>query len=419
MLLKLYRLLTKLGEPLVRVYLRFRLARGKEDAERFAERFGHASKPRPRGKVIWCHAASVGEASSLLMLIEKIHEQYPNMSIILTTGTVTAARMIEKRLPPYAIHQYAPVDLVPCVTRFLDTWQPKLAIWIESELWPNTLAALRQRHITGILLNARMSERSFRNWYRFKGFAQELLSTFRLCLAQTEGDKSRFIALGARPVKCVGNLKYVSLPLPFDKEELERMREDAEGRFVWLMASTHEGEEEMAIMTDRVLASRHPRLLTIIAPRHPVRGDEIEKLIVSHGLVCTRRSRGERITEKTQVYLADTMGEMGLFYALCSITVLGGSFAGTGGHNPIEPAQLGSAVIFGPSMYNFSEVAREFIANQAAVQVEDVQGIAPVVDRLWMDLAERDRQTRAAQLLADQKRTILSRIMIEMAPLLK
>ncbi len=286
MLLKLYRFLTKLGEPLVRAYLRFRRWKGKEDAQRFSERFGYASQPRPRGHLIWCHAASVGEASSLLLLIEKIHQQYPNMSIVLTTGTVTAASMIEKRLPSYAIHQYAPVDLVSSVTRFLDTWKPKLAIWIESELWPNTLAALRERNITGILLNARMSEKSFRNWYRFKGFAKQLLSTFRLVLAQTEADRSRFIALGARPVKCIGNLKYVSVPLPFDAQELERMREDAEGRFLWLMASTHEGEEKIAIETDRALATRHPRLLTVIAPRHPVRGDEIEELIKSHGLTA-------------------------------------------------------------------------------------------------------------------------------------
>ncbi|MFA4994908.1 MAG: 3-deoxy-D-manno-octulosonic acid transferase [Bdellovibrionales bacterium] len=419
MLLKLYRFLTILCEPLVRAYLRVRMSRGREDKERFAERFGYASKPRPRGRVIWCHAASVGEASSLLLLIEKIHGQYPNMSIVLTTGTVTAARMVEKRLPEYALHQYAPVDLVSSVKRFLDTWQPTLAIWIESELWPNMLSALRMRSITAILLNARMSDKSFRNWYRFKGFAQELLSTFRLCLAQTEADKSRFIALGARPVKCVGNLKYVSMPPPFDAEELERLRAETQGRSLWLMASTHPGEEQVALEADRALATKFPRLLTVIAPRHPDRGDEIERLIKSSGLASARRSKGERIMENTQVYLADTMGEMGLFYTLCPVTVLGGSFGGTGGHNPIEPAQLKSAIVFGPSMTNFSEVAREFISDAAAVQVQSAQEIAVTVGRLWQDEVERERMARAAQLLADQKRSILSRIMIEISPLLK
>ncbi|MFA5041837.1 MAG: 3-deoxy-D-manno-octulosonic acid transferase, partial [Bdellovibrionales bacterium] len=352
-------------------------------------------------------------------LIEKIHDIHPVYSLLLTTGTVTAAQMIEKRLPSYAIHQYVPVDLISSVTRFLDFWQPKLAIWIESELWPNTLISLKDRNIPAILLNARMSDKSFRAWYRFRDFAKELLSSFRLCLAQTEGDRGRFVALGAKPVKCIGNLKYVSAPLPYDAEELEALRGDTKDRFLWLMASTHEGEENMALMADRVLASRHPRLLTVIAPRHAVRGDEVAELINSFGLKCARRSKSESITDETQVYLADTMGEMGLLYALCPITVLGGSFGGTGGHNPIEPAQLGSAIVFGSSMYNFSEVAREFVSSRAAIQLKNADEIASAVDLLWMDGAERQRQAEAARLLAEQKRSILNRIIIELAPWLK
>jgi 3-deoxy-D-manno-octulosonic-acid transferase len=419
MLSKLYRFLTDLCAPLVAIFLRVRLARGREDAERFAERFGHPSKPRPSGRLVWCHAASVGEASSLLLLIERMHDIFPDIFVVLTTGTVTAAQMAEKRLPSYALHQYVPVDLVPCIARFLDHWQPILAIWTESELWPNTLKALRERAIPAILLNARMSDKSFRNWSCVKGFARELLSSFRLCLAQTESDRERFAALGATPVKCVGNLKYVSSPLPFDERELAQMREKTKGRPLWLMASTHEGEEEMALCAHCLLLLQHPRLLTVIVPRHPARGDEIAERIGSFGLTCARRSKGETIDGNSQVYLADTIGEIGLFYALCPVTVLGGSFTETGGHNPIEPAQLGSAVIFGPSMFNFSEIAQEFISDHAATQIQREDEIAPAVNRLWMQNAERDRQIEAARLLADKKRSILNQIILEISPWLK
>ena len=269
MISNLYRLLTDLGAPFIGVYLRRRRAAGREDAERFDERFGHPSRPRPAGRLIWCHGASVGEAMSLLLLIEKLHDVYPDISVLLTTGTVTAARMMSARLPPYAVHQYVPIDRAPCVARFLAHWKPTLAIRIESELWPNTLAGLRDRSISTVLLNARMSEKSFRNWHRVKGFAREVMSSFSLCLAQTENDLGRFVALGASPVKCLGNLKYASAPLPCDAGELARLQAQIANRPVWLMASTHRGEEEMAITAHRAVAVTQRGLLTVIAPVMP------------------------------------------------------------------------------------------------------------------------------------------------------
>lgn len=414
-----YRCLTAIGAPFVGAYMRLRLAKGREDQARFAERFGYFSKPRPEGRVVWCHAASVGESVSLLLLIEKMHENFPDLSFVLTTGTVTAAHLMERRLPSYALHQYVPIDLRPCLKRFLDHWKPTLAIWIESELWPNTLAMLRARAIPSILLNARMSEKSFRHWSCAKGFARELLSTFSLCLAQTEADRERFAALGAAPVHCVGNLKYASSPLPFNAEELAQLQELTKDRPLWLMASTHPGEEELAIEAHCRLSLQHPRLLTILAPRHPVRGDEILAKIANDGLTFARRSRNAPIKPDTQIYLADTMGEMGLFYAWSPITVIGGSFAGTGGHNPIEPAHLGSAVVFGPSMFNFSEIEKEFMSRQAALSVPSGDDIAPAVHRLLQETDLRGRQAQAARLLAEEKRSILGRIINEMNPWLK
>ena len=419
MIATLYRLLTDLGAPVINLYLRRRRAAGREDALRFPERQGHPSRPRPEGRLLWCHAASVGEATSLLLLIEKLHDLYSDITVLLTTGTVTAAHMIAPRLPPYALHQYAPIDRVPCLARFLAHWQPTLAVWIESELWPNTLAALRDRGIPAILLNARMSDKSFRNWYRVKGFARALMSNFALCLAQTESDRARFVALGASPVKSLGNLKYASAPLPCDLQELASLREATASRPVWLMASTHRGEEEMAIAAHNALIAHHPTLLTVIAPRHAVRGDEIALLLETSGLRYARRSKGEPLTAETQVYLADTIGELGLFYALSPVAVLGGSFVRTGGHNPIEPAQAGAAIIFGAHMYNFSEIAREFTLAQAAVQLQHANEIAFTVDRLLTPSDERDRRVQAARLLADQKRYILDQIIVEMEPWLK
>jgi 3-deoxy-D-manno-octulosonic-acid transferase len=419
MISTLYRILTDLGSPFIGVYMRRRRAAGREDDERFAERFGHPSRPRPDGRLIWCHAVSVGEATSLLLLIEKLHDIYPDITVLLTTGTVTAARMLAPRLPSYAVHQYVPIDRASCVARFLKHWQPTLAVWIESELWPNTLAALRKNEIPTILLNARMSEKSFHNWQRVKGFARELMASFSMCLAQTEDDCARFSALGAEPVKRLGNLKYASAPLPFKQDDLALLRTQTAGRILWVMASTHRGEEQMAVAAHRKLAEKYSDLLTVIVPRHATRGLEIARLLAGSGLNVARRSKGEIIVAETQIYLADTMGELGLFYALCPIAVLGGSFVRIGGHNPIEPAQAGTAVVFGPYMYNFSEISREFLSIQAAVQLQHANEIAFAVEQALAKPEECDRRVQAARLLADQKRYILDQIIVEMEPWLK
>ena len=419
MLSTLYRLATDLGAPFIAVYLRRRRAAGREDAERFQERFGHPSLARPAGRLAWCHAASVGEAASLMLLIEKIHDIYPNISILLTTGTVTAARMIAPRLPRYAVHQYVPIDRAPCIERFLKYWQPMLAILIESELWPNTLMSLQAGHVPTILLNARMSDKSFRSWHRAKGFARQLMSGFCLCLAQTENDRGRFIALGASPVKYLGNLKYASAPLPCDTAELANLQAQIGNRPVWVMASTHRGEEEMAFIAHKNLHTKHDDIVTVIAPRHAVRGDEIAQLLTKAGIVFARRSKNEPIKSDTQIYLADTMGELGLFYRLCPIVVLGGSFVRIGGHNPIEPAQLGATIIFGAYMYNFTEIAREFSFANAAIQLKHDNEIAFTVERLLTQPEEREKYAHAASLLADQKRYILDQYLAAMEPWLR
>jgi 3-deoxy-D-manno-octulosonic-acid transferase len=418
MLSFLYRSLTDLGAPAISFYLAKRRREGREDPERFTERLGQASLPRPRGRLIWCHAASVGEAASLLTLIEKISETYPDTHMLITTGTVTSARMLEGRLPNKTIHQYVPVDRMPYVRAFLDHWQPDFVLWIESELWPNMLAGLRERWIPAVLLNGRMSEKSFHNWYKVKGWAKEIFSTFALCLTQTEDERSRFVALGAKPVKCLGNLKYAAKPLAVDEEQLTQLKQMLAGRLCWVMASTHRGEEDMALAAHKSLIAKWPNLLTIIIPRHAVRGEEIAQQMQGK-ISFARRSKGEDITAQTGVYLADTMGELGLFYRLCPIACIGGSFIPTGGHNPIEPAQLGCAILLGPYMHNFSEITREFTQQQAARQIQNANEMSFVIDRLLADPIERTKYAQNARRLADQKSHVLDQILEVLEPWLK
>lgn len=414
-----YRLLTDLGAPAIGLYLLKRRMEGREDKARFAERLGHASVPRPEGRLIWCHAASVGEAASLMTLIERLRDAYPETHILVTTGTVTSARMLQGRLPPKVIHQYMPVDRLPYVKRFLDHWKPDFVLWIESELWPNMLADLRLRLIPAVLLNGRMSEKSFRNWQKARGWAKEILGTFVLCLTQTEDERMRFESLGAKPVRCFGNLKYAAKPLPCDEQQLTQLKQTMAGRMAWVMASTHRGEEDIALEAHQKLRAKFPSLLTIIVPRHATRGEEVAQRIRETGMGFAQRSKNEDIAPDTGIYLADTMGELGLFYRLSPIACIGGSFVALGGHNPIEPAQLGCAIIFGPHMHNFSEMAREFIRQNASIQLQNANELAFTIDRLLSDATERTRYAQTARVLADQKRHVLDQIMQELEPWLR
>jgi 3-deoxy-D-manno-octulosonic-acid transferase len=415
MLSYVYRILTDLGAPVIRLYLWRRRQEGREDPERFNERLGYASVPRPAGPLIWCHASSLGEAASLLTLIEKLRDIYPTQSVLITTGTVTSARMLDKRRPLGVIHQYMPVDRAPYVKRFLHHWKPDFVLWVESEFWPNMLAALREHLTPTILLNARMSEKSFHNWYRVKGWAGEILGTFSLCLTQTEEDRTRFVALGAKPVRCHGNLKYAANPLPYDEQEWAAMKKSVVDRTLWVMASSHRGEEEIAIDTHKKLRVKYPHLLTIIVPRHAARGGEVARLIRDAGLTCARRSLANAIQPSTDIYLADTMGELGLFYRLSHLVCLAGSF-NWGGHNPIEPAQLGCTILFGPSMHNFAGIAREFVHHQAAMQLQHQNELAFTLDRLLADGVTCIRYAQTALTLADQKRHVLEQILGELRP---
>jgi 3-deoxy-D-manno-octulosonic-acid transferase len=341
--LKAWRLLTGLLTPVSRLLLRERAARGKEDWARFNERMGVAGLARPEGRLVWVHGASVGESLSALPLIEKLLE---NASVLVTSGTVTSAAMMGQRLPRGALHQFVPLDTPRAVARFLDHWKPDAGLFIESDLWPNLITGAAARGVKLALVNARISARSAERWGWAKKSVAALLAGFDMVLAQDEEIAARFRKLGAHNVQVVGSLKADAPPLGVDEDALAVMRQAIGKRPVLLAAQTHPGEDETVLPAHDLLRGQFPDLLTILVPRHTERAADLEMLCGSRA--CRRRSTGGQISGQTAVYIADTMGEMGLFYRLAPFCFLGGTLVPLGGHNVLEPAALHCAVLAGP-----------------------------------------------------------------------
>lgn len=372
------------ASPGLRLWLRRRVAQGKEVPGRLDERRGIDPTPRPPGRVLWLHAASVGETASVLPLLPPLLDGDAALSIVFTTGTVTGARLLGQRLEPAqqgrVIHRFVPLDVPGWGRRFLDHWRPDAATFVESEIWPNLLAACRARKIPLMLLNGRMSDRSFARWRRMPGLARSLLADFASIQARSPADADRFRALGARQVEAPGDLKLAAPPLPVDWIELQRLQALLAGRPVWLAASTHPGEEALIFTVHRMLAEAHPGLLTIVAPRHPERGPAIAAEAAP--LPMARRASGDDPPAEG-IWLADTLGEMGLWYRLAPIAFVGRSLLPPGGgQNPLEPARLGCAVAVGPHTGNFSE----HVALLRQVGALEVVRDAPALARFVGDL---------------------------------
>ena len=412
----LYRAITAVFTPLVLLYLKRREQRGKEDGARIGERLGVASARRPPGPLVWIHTASVGEATSVLALMRRIIDERPGVEILATTGTVAAAHLLESRLPNGVRHQFVPIDLPRPVSRFLDHWRPDLAIWVESELWPNLVLSTHRRGIPMLLLNGRLSDRSQARWGALPGMIRPILRAFALCLAQDELQAERFRRLGAPAVASVGDLKAAAEPLSADPAVLAELRGQIGVRPLWLAASTHAGEEEIAAVAHRRIAQWHPRLLTIIAPRHPARGPAIAEMLQAGGLRVAQRAAGEPITADTDVYLADTLGELGLFFRVAGIAFIGGSLAGKGGHNPFEAARLDCAVLHGPDMTNCAAMADALAAAGASQTVHDAEDLARGVAALLADPRLRDERAAAAARVADAGYGALDAVLGRLAP---
>jgi 3-deoxy-D-manno-octulosonic-acid transferase len=417
--LALYRLATRLGGPFFELVLQRRARRGREDPARLAERRGQASVPRPPGALVWLHAASVGEALAVLPLLEALLAARAGLEALLTTGTVTSARLMAERLPPRARHQFVPLDRPAGWRTFLDHWQPQLALLVESELWPNLILESRRRGVPLALINARMSARSQRRWQRLPKLAAQVIADFELCLAQSVADGERFAALGARAVRVTGNLKSAAPPLPAAAADLAALRAALGARPLWLAASTHPGEDALLLEAHRALARTHPDLLTIIVPRHPERGAALAASLQAQGIAVARRSTGALPDRACALYVADTLGELGLFYRLAMVAFVGKSLVPQGGQNPLEPARLGCPVLFGPHMVNFAEPAAGLLRAGAAREVADASALAAVVAELLADPAARARMAERGRAATAGDTGALDATLTALAPLLE
>jgi 3-deoxy-D-manno-octulosonic-acid transferase len=390
--LRAYRLLSSAAAPLMPMLLARRLSRGKEDRARLPERRGEARIPRPDGPLVWLHGASVGELASVLPLIERITRR--ELNVLVTTGTVTSGGLAAQRLPRSVVHQFVPLDVPGYVRRFLDHWRPDLALFVESDLWPNLMIETSDRGVPMILLNGRLSERSLRRWRYLPDVIINLLRRFDLCLARTPADAKRFGELGAPHIVTTGNLKLDVPAPPADEAKLLALKDATAGRPLIAAASTHAGEETAIIDAHRRLRADFPRLLSLIAPRHPERGPGVAEIAAAAGLTAALRSRGEMPRDTTDIYVADTVGELGIIYRLAPIVFVGGSLVRHGGQNPIEPAKLGAAVLHGPHVWNFAEIYEELDNAGGAQPVADEKTLS---ERIGMLMKQPELRTHVAE----------------------
>lgn len=395
--LKLYSLITTLARPLAPLIIKYRANRGKEIIERADERYGITNLKRPKGKLWWFHAASVGETNACLPIIKKLLSAHEDLSILLTTGTVTSSKLAAEHLPERAIHQFIPLDNTLFVKRFLAHWRPNMAIFIESEIWPNLILKASARKIPLLLINGRMSKRSFKRWFKKPAMSRPLFGRFDQILAQGPIDARRFTQLGAENVINTGNIKIDAPAPPFDPATLEELRKAIGDRPMMVAASTHAGEEEIIAEAHNIIALDYPDFLTIIVPRHPHRGENIireletiyspssAKTVTSGTSTVPNfqlRSKSPIPNRETNIYIADTLGELGLFYSLSKAAFIGGSLIRHGGQNPIEAVKLGANIFTGPHIDNFGESYFELFQRGGAIKITDAKSLAAEIVNL-------------------------------------
>nr|WP_321458152.1 3-deoxy-D-manno-octulosonic acid transferase [uncultured Cohaesibacter sp.] len=393
--LSAYRVAGYAASPLAPVLVALRARKGKEIPVRRKERYGKTTIARPSGPLIWVHAASVGETNAVLPLIKLITEG--GTQVLLTTVTATSAQVAQKHLPKGAFHQFVPFDIAPFVSRFLNFWRPDMALFVESEIWPFILSELNNRDIPMIVVNGRMSERSFKRWSKFPSVFKQMFGNVPLCLAQTPEDRDRYSKLGVSQVEVAGNLKFDVPPPEADPQQLERFRLAIGNRPVWVAASTHPGEERLLAQAHSRMAVRIPNLLTIIVPRHPERSDDIMKELTGFVPRMQRRSEEPDLFPKTDIYIADTIGELGLFYRLSRIAFVGGSLVNHGGQNPIEPARLGCTILHGPGIGNFYNIYDALDRTGGAECLNNERELIQALARLISSPAEIDRRVELAR----------------------
>ncbi len=396
-LLRLYRILTRLAGGIFYRKVARKLRAQDVPENRIAERLGQATAARPAGPLVWFHAASVGESLSVLTLITRLGQRHPQLNTLITSGTATSAQLIARRMPPRTLHQYAPIDSQNAVEAFYDHWQPNAGIFVESEIWPNLLLEGHRRKIPLALLNARLSQKSARDWQKWPATAKAVMGVFAILIAQNTRSAEILATMGAPRdrIRRGTNLKAMSAPLPVDDAALQDLQTALKERPRWVASSTHPGEEEIVLAAHTSLLAQTPNLCLILIPRHPDRGDAIADLIAQTGLTCARRSLGQLPQSGEQVYLADTLGETGTFYAATPMVFMAGSLKPIGGHNPFEPAQAGTAILTGPHRASFEETYTALLTAKAAKETATAQDIAQAVGG-WLQNPTALQQARAA-----------------------
>lgn len=403
-MLLLYKIVVILLYPFVLANLMRRKSRGKEHETRFEEKLGQITVKRPKGKLIWFHAVSIGESLSIISLIHRIRKDDPDVNILVTTSTLASEKLMAQRLPERCIHQFAPLDFPWIVKAFLDHWKPNAVLWVESEFWPNKLLNVTKRGIPLILLNGRISERSYKFWGAFPTTIKKLLGFFSLIVVQSEEFLTSFKKLGAKNVLTFGDLKFFNIPVPVNESDLKALKQSIGSRPFWLAASTHHGEEEIVLHIHKRLKKKHPNLLTILLPRHPERAKDILKR-TSLSKKIKQRSQGQMIDDATDVFLVDTLGEVGTFYKLSPIVFVGGSLVPVGGHNILEPAHFDCAIIHGKHMGNFKSFTSIFDSFDASLCVRGESELQNAVDRLLKnEPLRKDYAKRASLVVKEQKR---------------
>ncbi|UST64624.1 lipid IV(A) 3-deoxy-D-manno-octulosonic acid transferase [Pseudomonas moraviensis] len=420
----LYTVLFYLGLPLVAIRLWLRARKAPAYAKRIGERFT-LGMPTLQPGGIWVHAVSVGESIAAAPMIRALLERHPALPITVTCMTPTGSERIQALFAnePRIQHCYLPYDLPCAAARFLDRVQPKLAVIMETELWPNHIHQCAKRGIPVALANGRLSERSARGYGRFSKLTAPMLAQMSLFAIQTEAEAQRFRDLGARPqtVEVTGSIKF---DLTIDPQLLQRAAElrsqwQAQDRPVWIAASTHEGEDEVLLDAHRRLLSSHPDALLILVPRHPERFNSVFELCQCEGFATVRRSTGANVDAQTSVLLGDTMGELLFLYALADSAFVGGSLVPNGGHNLLEPAALAKPVLSGPHLFNFLDIAAQMREAGALVEVDDAEGLAIEVQRLFELPRDAQRMAEAGLAVMRRNQGALQRLLDSLGRLIK
>ena len=380
-ILKIYFFATRYFEFLLFIFLKYRLIKGKEDKKRILERKGISNLSRPLGSLIWFNAASVGESLSILNLIENLGKNNKKLKFLITTTTISSSLILKKMMPRNCIHQFSPIDTFSATKNFLDHWKPNLIIFVESEFWPRVIFEIKKRHIPLGLINARIEKKTFENWLKIKITSKQILDKFDFIYANDHLAAKRLLSLGIIEKNLLGvaSSKEQAKPLSYELNEYHILKEIFKNKKIWIAASTHEGEEEIIVNAQKKLHDIDKNFLLILIPRHPNRVEQIFRKIKSNAHIIKIRSKEQKITEKTSIYLADTLGELGLWYNISKIVFLGGSLVKIGGHNPYEPCRFGSAIITGPHIYNFQKAYDQLNDRGAIIYIKNIQELVESV----------------------------------------